>query len=121
MPVARIFIVWDYVQVGPDRWDFSLYDAAFRSAEKYKVKIAATLTASDAPSFLNHFHTGTAAERKRISSDYLAKVVERYKGSVALDTWLLQNEPGAGTAVNPESIAAFQAVGPPALRHDRVT
>jgi len=108
MPVARVWIVWDYVQTGPGRWDFSLYDATFRSAEKYKVKVVATLTAWDAPSYLTEFNAGTEADKDRLSADYIARVVQRYKGSAALDTWLLQNEPGDEIAASPASVAAFK-------------
>jgi redox-sensitive bicupin YhaK (pirin superfamily) len=37
MPVARLFMMWSYMEPRKGEWDFSLYDAAFRSAEKYHV------------------------------------------------------------------------------------
>lgn len=46
MPVARIFLMWSYLEVGPGQWDYSLYDETFRAAEKYHVRIVATLTPS---------------------------------------------------------------------------
>jgi len=99
MPVARLFMMWCYLEPTRDRWDFSLYDQAFRSAEKYHVKIVATLTPSGPPPFLGGNDTqgggivGTEEGRKQ-AAQYLATVVDRYKTSPALDTWLLVNEPG---------------------------
>jgi hypothetical protein len=54
MPCARLFIIWNYIEIHPDLWDFSLYDQAFDAASKYGVKIQATLTANHGPS-----HSGT--------------------------------------------------------------
>jgi len=36
MPVARVFIVWSYVQTKSDQWDFHLFDTAFRAAESHQ-------------------------------------------------------------------------------------
>src|SRR6185437_9057852 len=52
MPVARLFLMWPYLELAPDQWDFTLYDAAFRSAEKYHIRIVATLTPNGLPLFL---------------------------------------------------------------------
>lgn len=99
MPVARLFMMWCYLEPTRDRWDFSLYDQAFRSAEKYHVKIVATLTPSGPPPFLGGNDTqgggmvGTEESRKQ-AAQYIGTVVDRYKASPALDTWLLVNEPG---------------------------
>jgi len=108
MPVARVFIMWPYIEPARDQWDFTLYDETFRSAEKYKVKIVATLTPTGIPPFMggsdvqNGGIVGSEDARKE-SAQYIAKVVERYKGSPALDTWLLANEPGE--APKPQALA----------------
>lgn len=52
MPVARLFLMWAYMEPDPGKWDFSLYDAAFRSAEKHHVRIVATLTPNDPPTHM---------------------------------------------------------------------
>jgi len=51
MPVARLFLMWTYLEPHLDQWDFSEYDEAFKAAEKYHVRIVATLTPSGRPHF----------------------------------------------------------------------
>ncbi len=113
MPVARLFMMWAYLEPSPDRWDFSLYDAAFRSAEKYHVHIVATLTPTGPPPFLGgdgNQGVGVIVDeaRRAAAADYMTRVVERYRGSPALDTWLLLNEPGQAPLETPDTVRAFQ-------------
>ena len=49
MPVARLFLMWNYIEPERDRWDFTLYDAAFRAAERHNVRVVATLTPNFGP------------------------------------------------------------------------
>lgn len=113
MPVARLFLMWPYLEPAPDQWDFTLYDAAFRSAEKYHVRIVATLTPNGLPSFLGGDGGQGAGvlrtpKEQQLAATYIAKVVEHYRSSTALDTWLLVNEPGQGPVANPAAVAAFR-------------
>jgi beta-galactosidase len=114
MPVARLFMMWTYLETAPGQWDFSLYDAAFRSAEKHHVHIVATLTPNGPPLFRG----GNGGQGRDIiatqegqaaAAVYIATIVRRYRGSPALDTWLLVNEPGQHPASTPVAIAAFRA------------
>jgi beta-galactosidase len=113
MPVARLFMMWTYLETAPDHWDFTLYDAAFRSAEKHHVRIVATLTPNGPPVFRGGNGSQgrdiiTSPEGEAIASVYIAKVVNRYRTSPALDTWLLVNEPGQRPAATPLAVAAFR-------------
>ena len=113
MPVARIFVMWSYLEVAPGQWDYSLYDETFRAAETYHVRIVATLTPGGPPPFLGgdgnqgSGYPGTEAARTA-ASEYIEKVVDRYKGSPSLDTWLLVNEPGMGPEDYPLALAEFR-------------
>ena len=113
MPVARLFVMWAYLEPGPVKWDFSLYDAAFRSAEKHHVAIVATVTPNGPPTHragdgnqgvgvlaTNDAHTAAA--------EYIARIVARYRSNPALDTWLLVNEPGQAPAANPHAVQGFR-------------
>jgi beta-galactosidase GanA len=112
MPVARLFMMWSYLEPRPDGWDWSLYDTAFRSAERHHVAIVATLTPSGPPAWLGGNDSqgigvnATEQEQAR-TSEYIAKVVDHYKGSPALDTWLLLNEPGQAPAASELAEAGF--------------
>ncbi len=113
MPVARIFLMWSYLEVGPGQWDYSLYDETFRAAEKYHVRIVATLTPSGPPTFLegNGNQGGgypPTEEARAAAAGYIEKVVNRYKKSPALDTWLLVNEPGMAPAPYPLAMGEFR-------------
>ncbi len=113
MPVARIFVMWSYLEPRPGEWNFSLYDTAFRAAEKYHVGIIATLTPSGPPPFAGgDGNQGVgmvpSQERKTAASDYIRRVAERYRTSPALDSWLLVNEPGQPPAADPLAISAYR-------------
>lgn len=113
MPVARLFIMWTYIEPKPGLWDFSLYDQAFASAEAHHVRIVATLTPSGPPPFLHGDGTqglgvvGSEVGRQE-ARVYLAKVVGRYRNSSALDTWLLLNEPGQVASSQPLAVAGYR-------------
>jgi beta-galactosidase len=112
MPVARIFVMWAYVQPARGRWDFSLYDAVFHSAEVHRVRIVATLTPSGLPLFLGGDGTqGLGIVKSDIqglaSDDYIRRVVRRYRSSPALDSWILLNEPGQAPNDSPRAKQQF--------------
>lgn len=100
MPVARLFMMWNYLEPSPARWDFQLYDAAFRAAEKYHVRVVATLTPNYGPAHRGYLYASQGGsitdtrERLGEAQDYIARVVGRYRLSPALDSWMLMNEPG---------------------------
>lgn len=113
MPVARIFMMWADLETGPGTWDYTLYDRVFRAAEKYHVRIVATLTPGGPPPFLhgngNQGNGYPPTEAARAATTvYIEKVVNRYKSSPALDTWLLVNEPGIAPAEYPLAVAEFR-------------
>jgi beta-galactosidase len=113
MPAVRLFMMWTYLETAPEKWDFSLYDAAFRAAEKHHVRIVATLTPNGPPLFRG----GDGSQGRDIVKTpkdtaaavvYLQNIVERYRSSPALDTWLLVNEPGQRPTPTPNAVAAFR-------------
>ena len=113
MPVARLFLMWPYLESTPNEWNFTLYDAAFRAAEKYHIHIVATLTPSGLPPFLGGDGSQGGGvlptiKDQQLAAAYIAKVVEHYRSSSALDTWLLVNEPGQAPVANPAPIPAFK-------------
>lgn len=104
--LARISLVRNYLEPSPGKWDFTLFDRVFASAEKYNVKIAATIWPyAKAP------NVGQAAETEadlQSGERYLEKVIARYRSSRALDTWIVRNEPGQPPANNPLAMARFR-------------
>jgi beta-galactosidase len=116
MPVARVFMMWNYLEPEPDVWDFTLYDALFKSAEKYDVKITATLVPNSPPFFwgkdffyvTHNMLMFEKEEYREKSVGYIKKVVERYKNSIALDSWWLYNEPSGYPNTDSFAIEEFQ-------------
>jgi beta-galactosidase len=90
MPVARLFI---------SSGDMTMYDNAFASAEKYGVKIEATLTVPERPN---------SEDDLVRQSQNIKRIVSRYKSSPALETWWLMNEPGNGPSSSPFAMKLFR-------------
>ena len=112
MPVARLFMMWSYLEPQRDKWDWSLYDAAFRAAERHHVAIVATLTPSGPPSWMGGDDSqgvgvNESETQRAAAADYMDRVVERYKSSSALDTWLLLNEPGQAPVASELASSGF--------------
>ncbi|MEK7405486.1 MAG: beta-galactosidase [Acidobacteriota bacterium] len=107
MPVARVSVVWNYMERAPGQWDFSMYDRIFAAAEKHGVRIVATLWPQAKAPFLTGM-PHTEAQLKA-GERYLEQVVVRYRKSRALDTWLLINEPGQQPVDDPLAVQRFRA------------
>jgi beta-galactosidase len=114
MPVARLFLMWNYIETAPGVWDFRLYDEAFRAAERYHVRVVATLTPNWGPPHRGYLYaaqggaiTDTEA-RLDGAREYIARVVARYKESPALDAWMLMNEPGQRPAPDPLALQRYR-------------
>jgi beta-galactosidase len=113
MRLARLFVMWPYVQPNRTTWDFTLYDAAFQAAGSHHVRIIATLTPSGLPVFLGGDGTqGQGIAKSKIqelaAEEYMRRVVRRYRSSRALDSWILLNEPGQAPMDTPSAEDAFR-------------
>jgi beta-galactosidase len=112
MPVARIFIMWPYVEAQSGTWDFSLYDRVFQAADRHHVRIVATLTPSGFPLFLDGDGTQglglpKTEEQELAAENYIRRVVQRYRSNPALDSWILLNEPGQAPSPTPRAQKEF--------------
>jgi len=99
MPLARVFILRRAIHPLKDRWDFSLYDDVFESARQHHVGILATLDPN---------YPATTVAMQDENTDYINRVVMRYKDSPALDSWLLVNEPGDGPSADELAVAGYR-------------
>jgi beta-galactosidase len=109
MHVARLFMMWNFMETAPNQWDFSEFDWAFEAAEKHKVKIVATLMPNFGPTHRGFYYKtqdGAIAKSWRQweeSKNYIQTVVKRYASHPALGEWMLMNEPGQ--MPSPDSLA----------------
>jgi len=116
MPIARVFMMWNYIEPKPGVWDFAQYDTLFKAAERYGVKITPTLVPNSPPFFTGkdffyrtHIMEMFPTQKLRdASKEYIQKVVNRYKNSPALDTWWLYNEPSGYPENDTFAIAEFR-------------
>jgi beta-galactosidase len=92
MPVCRIRLFEVHVNLGDGKWDFSRYDYAFEMAQKYGIKILVTLFPFDTS--VGGFKFPKNREHQKSIEEYIRQSVKHFKEHPALDTWVLQNEPG---------------------------
>ena len=95
MNVTRIRMFEEYMHVG-DQWDFTLFDKAFKAAEKYNIKVFATLFPSTPNNSIGGFKFPLDDAHERQVAVYIEKTVNHYKNFKCLLGWVLMNEPGMG-------------------------
>lgn len=77
--------------------DFTLYDEAFNAAERYGIKLFATLfPVTDELNDVGGFKFPHSKKHLDEIREYIRTIVSHFAGKPALDTWVLQNEPGTG-------------------------
>ena len=101
------------------QWDFTLYDEAFRAAERYGIRLFATLfPPTDELNDVGGFKFPSSKRHLQEVDDYVTAVVTHFRDFPALSTWVLQNEPGTGgvrvreTELSREVFAQWQANRP---------
>ena len=100
MHSARIFLMWNYLEVAPGKYDFTIADRAFEAAKKYGVEIEASLFCTHAPVFYgkqyhyrSQLHTLLwSKDIQQKSADFIEACVVRYRNHPALGTWWILNE-----------------------------
>lgn len=97
-------------------WNFNLYDEAFRAAERYGIRLFATLfPPTDELTDVGGFKFPASKRHLAEVDEYITRVVTHFRTSPALWAWVLQNEPGTGgtrvkeTDLSREVYAAWEA------------
>ncbi len=107
MPVCRIRLFEEHINRGDGKWDFSRYDYVFDMAQKHGVKIMVTLFPSDES--VGGFKFPKNMEHQKAVEEYIRQTVRHFKDHPALDTWVLQNEPGDNSySKNDYSLPKFE-------------
>lgn len=96
MKLCRIRVFEDYMKRSDGTWDFTLYDKAFRAAEKYDVQIFATLFPYSPGNTIGGFKFPLSQEHEEQIRIYIEKTVNHFKNFISLYGWVLMNEPGPG-------------------------
>jgi len=92
MPVCRIRLFENHINLGNGTWDFSKYDYVFEMAQKHGVKILVTLFPLDKS--VGGFKFPSDLEHQKSIEKYIRQTVKHFKDHPALCAWVLQNEPG---------------------------
>ncbi|MEM8875915.1 MAG: beta-galactosidase [Planctomycetota bacterium] len=110
--MARLFLMWNWIEREPAVWDFGIWDQAFDAAERHDIRIKATLTANSGPwhvgtPAVQHTHTGFLTDDHLAHArTYVEKCVSRFADHPALAQWVLWNEP-VDEAFGGEAYLAF--------------
>lgn len=98
------------------QWNFDLYDEAFRAAERYGIRLFATLfPLTDELTDVGGFKFPSSKRHLSEVDEYVTQVVTHFRKFPALWAWVLQNEPGTGgvriqeTDLSREVYAAWEA------------
>ncbi len=109
LKVARIRMFETYMHKPNGTWNYSLFDEAFRSAEKYNIKVIGTLFPATPFSDVGGFKFPKSEEHLQSIANYIQHVVTHFKKSKALLAWVLINEPGGGVPDNQFAVQKFKA------------
>jgi beta-galactosidase len=99
MGYCRIRMFESYIHKPDGSWDYTLFDQAFRSAEKYHVKIFANVFPATSFADLGGIKFPSSDEQLASIAVYIKNLVTHFKSSPALYGWVLLNEPGTGGGI----------------------
>ncbi len=107
MTVCRIRMFETHMRKPDGTWDFSLYDEAFRAAERHHVKAFATLFPADET--VGGFKYPKSEAHLLEIAEYVKQLVTHFKAFPALYGWVLQNEPGTAAPIRTTTSRAVSA------------
>lgn len=94
MTVCRIRMFESYMLQPDGNWDFTLFDYAFRAADKHGIKVYATLFPATEKTDIGGWKFPKDEEQKAAFSRYIRALVTHYKDYSSLYGWVIINEPG---------------------------
>ena len=100
MTVCRIRMFESYMHKADGTWDFSLFDRAFRLAEKYDIKIMGTFFPATDKTDIGGWKFPHDFNQLDSFADYIKALVLHFRQFKSLYAWVLINEPGGGLRNN---------------------
>lgn len=96
MTICRIRMFETYMH-GPDgTWDFSLFDLAYKAAEKYNIRVWGNLFPATDFTDVGGFKFPHNDEHLKSIAEYIKNLVTHFKQFKSCYGWVLINEPGSG-------------------------
>lgn len=108
MGMCRIRLFESYMKDKAGNWDFTLFDYAFKAAEKYNVDIYATLFPYTDFEDVGGFKFPSTIEHQKSIAEYIKQVVTHFSKFKSLNGWVLVNEPGSYRAPFNQSFTAHK-------------
>ena len=99
MSVCRIRMFESYMRK-PGGWDFSLFDRAFRLAEKYDIKIIGTFFPLTEKTDIGGWKFPESRAQLNSFAEYIKQMTTHFKQFKSLYAWVLINESGGGLKDN---------------------
>jgi len=96
MTICRIRMFETYMHHEDGTWDFSLFDLAYKAAEKYNIKVWGNLFPATAFTDVGGFKFPHNDEHLKSISEYIKNLVTHFKQFKSCYGWVLINEPGSG-------------------------
>lgn len=96
MTMCRIRMFESYMRTTNGKWDFSLFDKAFKAAQKYGVKIYCTFFPATDKLDIGGWKFPYDELQWIAFKDFIKNLTLHYKDHEALAGWVLINEPGIG-------------------------
>lgn len=96
MTICRIRMFESYMKKADGTWDFRLFDMAFRSAEKYGIKIYGTFFPYTEKTDIGGFKFPRDEAHLQSIAEFIKQLTTHFKQFKSLYGWVLINEPGVG-------------------------
>ncbi len=96
MSLCRIRMFESYMKKEDGTWDFTLFDNAFHSADKYGVKVFATVFPYTEKTDIGGFKFPNSEQHLHSISEFIRHLATHFKQYKSLYGWVLINEPGSG-------------------------
>lgn len=106
MEACRIRMFENYMRYADGNWDFSLFDRAFAAADKYGIKVFATLFPAEPDGSMGGFKFPHDENHLQKIADYIRNVVTHFSAYDSMYAWVLINEPGTGGWVPNDEMAS---------------
>jgi beta-galactosidase len=96
MTICRIRMFETYMHKPDGTWDYSLFDMAYKAAEKYNIRVWGNLFPATSFTDVGGFKFPRSEEHLKSIADYIRNVVTHFKPFKSNYGWVLINEPGSG-------------------------
>lgn len=96
MKTTRIRMFESYMHNPDGTWDFSLFDLAFKAADKYGIQIYVTLFPYTEKTDIGGFKFPRNEAHLQSIATYIEKLVTHFSQYKSMYGWVLINEPGVG-------------------------